>query len=47
MNAAIVGPRRLAHLDAALLALEINLSTQDRADLSEIFAPTRYNLGNT
>src|SRR6185295_8055053 len=41
MNAAIVGPRRPAHLDAAVRALAINLSMQDRADLSEIFAPAR------
>ena len=41
MDAAIVGPRRPAHLDAALLALEITLSPQERADLTEIFAPAR------
>jgi aryl-alcohol dehydrogenase-like predicted oxidoreductase len=38
MSAAIVGPRRPAHLDAALLALEINLSPQERADLTGIFS---------
>ena len=41
MNATIVGPRRPAQLDAALLALEIKLSPQERADLTEIFAPAR------
>jgi aryl-alcohol dehydrogenase-like predicted oxidoreductase len=39
MNAAIVGPRRPAQLDAALLALAITLSPQERADLTGIFAP--------
>ena len=39
MDAAIVGPRRPAHLDAALSALEISLSPQERADLTGIFAP--------
>ena len=41
MDAAIVGPRRPAHLDAALPALEITLSPQERADLAEIFAPAQ------
>ena len=41
MSAAIVGPRRPAHLDAALPALAITLSPQDRADLAGIFAPRR------
>jgi 1-deoxyxylulose-5-phosphate synthase len=41
MDAAIVGPRRPAHLDAALSALEINLSPQERSGLTEIFAPAR------
>jgi aryl-alcohol dehydrogenase-like predicted oxidoreductase len=41
MNAAIVGPRRPVQLDAALSALEINLSPQQRADLTGIFAPAR------
>jgi aryl-alcohol dehydrogenase-like predicted oxidoreductase len=39
MDAAIVGPRRPAHLDAALSALAIALSPQERAGLTEIFAP--------
>lgn len=37
MNAAIVGPRRPAQLDAALSALEITLSPQERAELTGIF----------
>jgi aryl-alcohol dehydrogenase-like predicted oxidoreductase len=41
MNAAIVGSRRPAHLDAAVAALEITLSPQERADLTAIFAPAR------
>ena len=41
MNAAIIGPRRPAHLDAALLALEIHLSPQERADLDGFFTPVR------
>ena len=39
MDAAIVGPRRPAHLDAALSALAIGLSAQERDDLTAIFAP--------
>jgi aryl-alcohol dehydrogenase-like predicted oxidoreductase len=39
MSAAIVGPRRPAHLDAALSALAIRLSRQEMAALAEIFAP--------
>ncbi len=38
MDAAIIGPRRPAHLDAALRALEIPLSPQERTDLSGMFA---------
>jgi aryl-alcohol dehydrogenase-like predicted oxidoreductase len=38
MNAAIVGPRRPAHLDAALSALEITLSPEERTGLTAIFA---------
>ena len=41
MSAAIVGPRRPAHLDTALRALDVELSPQDRADLAGIFAPHR------
>ena len=42
MNAAIIGPRHPAQLDAALSALEINLSPHDRAGLAGIFfAPAR------
>ena len=41
MSAAIVGPRRPAHLDDALRALEIQLSPEDRAELAGIFAPAR------
>src|SRR5712691_9573339 len=41
MNAAIVGPRRPSQLDTALSALEINLSPQERAALTEIFAPAQ------
>ena len=41
LDAAIVGPRRPSQLDTALLALEINLSPQERADLTGIFAPVR------
>jgi aryl-alcohol dehydrogenase-like predicted oxidoreductase len=41
MNAAIVGPRRPAHLDAALTALDISLSPQERARLTEMFTPAQ------
>ena len=37
MNAAIVGPRRPAHLDAALAALAIELSQEDLARLGALF----------
>jgi aryl-alcohol dehydrogenase-like predicted oxidoreductase len=41
MSAAIIGPRRPAHLDAALRALEITLSSHERADLTGIFTSVR------
>ena len=37
MDAAIVGPRRLSHLEAALTALAVSVSDSDRARLSELF----------
>ena len=37
MDAAVIGPRRPAHLDAALEALEIELSEEDAARLAELF----------
>ena len=39
MDAAIVGPRRPAHLDAALAALDVHLSPADRTRLAESFEP--------
>jgi aryl-alcohol dehydrogenase-like predicted oxidoreductase len=41
MNAAIVGPRRPAHLDAALAALAIDLSRDDVARMAALFPVTR------
>jgi aryl-alcohol dehydrogenase-like predicted oxidoreductase len=38
MSAAIVGPRRPSHLEAALRALDVSLSQEDRTRLAEIFA---------
>jgi aryl-alcohol dehydrogenase-like predicted oxidoreductase len=37
MTAAIIGPRRASHLDAAVAALDIDLSQRDRAGLAELF----------
>ena len=37
MDAAIVGPRRPSHLEAALTALAVSVSDSDRARLSELF----------
>ena len=39
MDAAIVGPRRPAHLAAALAALDVRLSPADRTRLAESFEP--------
>jgi aryl-alcohol dehydrogenase-like predicted oxidoreductase len=39
MSAAIVGPRRPAHLDSALAALEVTLTAEDAARLGAFFAP--------
>jgi aryl-alcohol dehydrogenase-like predicted oxidoreductase len=41
MNAVIVGPRRPAHLDAALAALAIDLSRDDVARMAALFPVTR------
>jgi aryl-alcohol dehydrogenase-like predicted oxidoreductase len=37
MDAAIVGPRRPSHLDAAIAALSIALSDEDAARLARVF----------
>jgi len=39
MDAAVIGPRRPSHLDAALAALEITLSADDTARLGRLFEP--------
>jgi aryl-alcohol dehydrogenase-like predicted oxidoreductase len=38
MDAAVIGPRRPAHLDAAIAALNIELSGDDAARLAGLFA---------
>jgi aryl-alcohol dehydrogenase-like predicted oxidoreductase len=38
MDAAVIGPRRPAHLDAAMAALDIELSGEDAARLAGLFA---------
>ena len=37
MTAAIIGPRRPAHLDSALAALEVALSAEDLTRLDALF----------
>ncbi len=39
MSAAIIGPRRPAHLDSALAALDVTLSTEDAARLAGLLVP--------
>jgi aryl-alcohol dehydrogenase-like predicted oxidoreductase len=39
MTAAIIGPRRPAHLDSALAALDVTLSVEDAARLEGLFGP--------
>ena len=38
VDAAIIGPRNVAHLDAALGALNIDLSPADRSRLASLFS---------
>jgi aryl-alcohol dehydrogenase-like predicted oxidoreductase len=38
MDAAVIGPRRPAHLDAAIAAVDITLSGEDAAGLAGLFA---------
>jgi aryl-alcohol dehydrogenase-like predicted oxidoreductase len=38
MDAAVIGPRRPAHLDAAVTALDVALSGEDAARLAALFA---------
>ena len=41
VDAAILGPRNLSHLTAALDSLTIQLSAADRDRLTSLFAPSR------